>query len=103
LRSFFTKPTTAVERSRATLPQESPPEWMSLATLTRYADVSERTLREWLHRAVNPLPASRVGGKILVARAKFDAWLAAQPLVPAEAVNVDAIAEEILSRVGAAD
>lgn len=42
------------------------PEWLDLKELTRHACVSERTLREWIHRAVHPLPAVRVGCKILV-------------------------------------
>jgi len=41
--------------------ERSKPEWMDLKALTQYACVSERTLREWLHRPIDPLPASRVG------------------------------------------
>jgi len=53
------------------------PEWLDLKTLQRYACVSERTLREWIHRPVNPLPASRVGAKakILVRRSAFARWV----------------------------
>jgi len=50
-------------------------EWLDLKGLRQYACVSERTLREWIHRAVHPLPAVRVGGKILVRRREFDRWL----------------------------
>ena len=55
--------------------ERSQPEWLDLKELTRYACVSERTLREWMHRAVDPLPAVRVRGKILVRRSVFDRWL----------------------------
>src|SRR5207302_4573553 len=53
------------------------PEWLDLKALQGYACVSERTLREWIHRAVDPLPAVRVGSKILVRRSVFDRWLEA--------------------------
>ena len=39
-------------------------EWLDLRTLTEYACVSERTLREWIHRFENPLPAVQVGNKL---------------------------------------
>lgn len=48
---------------------------MDLKALRQYACVSERTLREWIHRSINPLPAARVGLKILVRRSSFDQWL----------------------------
>ncbi len=78
-------------------------EWMDLRCLTRYASVSDRTLREWLHRALDPLPAVRVGNKILVRRSRFDEWLEAHPLTPANAVDVEGIVSEILRDVGAED
>jgi len=51
------------------------PEWLDIKALQRHACVSERTLREWIHRPLNPLPAARVGTKILVRRSSFDQWL----------------------------
>ena len=42
------------------------PEWMDLQGVQQYASVSDRTLRKWLHRSTNPLPAVRVGTKILI-------------------------------------
>jgi len=50
-------------------------EWLSLQQLTEYAAVSDRTLRTWLHRGTDALPAVRVHGKILVRRSEFDSWL----------------------------
>ena len=55
--------------------QTSQPEWLDLKALQRYACVSERTLREWVHRSINPLPAAQVGTKILIRRSAFDHWL----------------------------
>ena len=64
------------------------PKWMDLQALTRYAAVSERTLRAWIHSANDPLPASRVKGKILVSRLAFDAWLAAHAVKGANPLGV---------------
>jgi len=74
------------------------PEWMDLKTTQRYADVSDRLLREWIHRAINPLPAIQVAhGKILIRRAHFDRWLEAQPFQPAGAIDVGKIVDEVMS------
>jgi len=58
-------------------------EWLGLRELTQYAALSERTLRARIHSPVDPLPAVRMGGKILVNRRAFDAWLQAHTLEPA--------------------
>lgn len=50
-------------------------EWLGLRELTRYADVSQRTLRSWIYAAVDPLPAAKVCGKVLVRRSDFDEFL----------------------------
>ena len=55
--------------------ERTQPEWLDLKSLRQYACVSERTLREWIHRGANPLPAARVGTKILVRKSTFDQWL----------------------------
>ena len=70
------------------------PEWMDLKSLQRYACVSERTLREWVHRPIDPLPAARVGTKILVRRSTFDRWLEGHML---KAVDVGAIVNEMVT------
>ncbi len=77
-------------------------EWMDLKAVQRYACISERTVREWLHRAVNPLPAVRVGTKILIRKSVFDEWLEAHPLVPAESLDVSSTVNEIMSEVAGA-
>jgi excisionase family DNA binding protein len=74
-------------------------EWLDLHGLTMYAAVSERTIREWIHWSVNPLPAVRVGTKILVRRSTFDAWLEKHPLVPANSIDVDETVNEILAEM----
>jgi excisionase family DNA binding protein len=76
--------------------QTSQPEWLDLKALQRYACVSERTLREWVHRSINPLPAARVGTKILVRRSIFDHWLENHRLQP---VDVGCIVDELVAGV----
>ena len=69
-------------------------EWLDLRALTEYASVSKRTLRKWIHRFENPLPAVRVGNKLLIKKSVFDEWLAAYTIRPAENVNV--IVEDVM-------
>lgn len=80
----------------ARLGPESLPEWMDMKTLIRYACLSERTIREWVHLAQNPLPASQVGKKLLFRRSTFDHWLEAHPFTPADAVDVSRIVDDVL-------
>ena len=75
------------------------PEWMDLKAVQAYACVSERTIREWIHFPVNPLPASQAGGgKILVKRSHLDAWLEAHPYQPVDSIDVDQITNEIVDQ-----
>jgi excisionase family DNA binding protein len=76
------------------LSDRSQPEWMDLKSLQRHADVCERTLREWIHRPENPLPASQVGGKFLVRRTVFDRWLEAQQIRP---LDIGCMVDDIVS------
>jgi len=64
--------------------------------VTQYACVSERTLREWLHRPIDPLPAARVGTKILVRRSTFDQWLENHRL---KLIDVGCIVDEMVAGV----
>ena len=75
-------------------------EWLDLKALQNYACVSERTLREWIHRTSNPLPAVRVGNKILVRRSVFDAWLAAHQI---KHIDVGCIVDEMVAGVTGTD
>ena len=70
------------------------PECMDLKALRGHACVSERTLREWIHRPTDPLPAVRVGVKILVRRSTFDHWLENHRI---EAVDVGCIVDEMVA------
>jgi excisionase family DNA binding protein len=77
--------------------QKPAPEWLDLRALTEYACVSKRTLREWIHRFENPLPAIQVGNKLLVKKSVFDEWLAQHTVAPSETVNV--IVEDAMRRL----
>jgi excisionase family DNA binding protein len=50
--------------------------FLPLRALATYSGLSVRTLRHWLEDPAHPLPCYRVGGKILVRRSEFDAWIA---------------------------
>jgi excisionase family DNA binding protein len=71
-------------------------EWLDLRALQKYACISERTLREWIHLGADPLPAVRVGSKILVRRAEFDRWLESHRLKP---VDIGCIVNEMIAGV----
>jgi excisionase family DNA binding protein len=74
-------------------------EWLGLRQLSRYADVSERTLRAWIHSPVDPLPAVRVRGKMLVRRGDLDAWLEKHRANMLETVDLDRIVQDVLKGV----
>jgi hypothetical protein len=66
--------TPAVEQVSVVVPLDP---YFSLRALSGYCDLSVRTLREHLADATHPLPCYRVGGKVLVRRSEFDAWVRA--------------------------
>ena len=76
-----------------------PREWLDLQELTRYAAVSERTLRGWIHLPVDPLPAVQVGKKLLVRRREFDEWLERHRFRPPSVLDVSAMVDEIVADV----
>jgi excisionase family DNA binding protein len=71
-------------------------EWLGLRQVTRYANICERTIRGWIHWPLDPLPAVRVGGKILVKRSELDAWLEKHRVKRLEVVDLDAIVKDVL-------
>jgi hypothetical protein len=70
-------------------------EWLDLRALTEYASVSERTLREWIRRPNDSLPAYQIEKKIFVKRNEFDMWLT-KHLMTRTDVDVDQIVSELL-------
>jgi hypothetical protein len=74
-------------------------EWLGLRELTQYADISERTLRSWIYSPVDPLPAAKVSGKVLVRKSDFDAYLERHQIRPLEELNLDAIVRDVIKGV----
>jgi excisionase family DNA binding protein len=72
-------------------------EWLSLREVTRYVNVSERTLRSWIHAPIDALPACRVGGRILVRRSELDQWLGRHRVKALDSIDVDAIVKGVLN------
>lgn len=77
----------------------SPREWLGLKDLSHYAAISERTLRSWIYSPVDPLPAAKVCGKVLVRRSDFDAYLERHWIKPLEEVNLDAIVKDVMKGI----
>ena len=59
-------------------PTDDGDRYLRLPELARYASLSVRTLKRLIRRAVDPLPAYRVGTVVLVHRRDFDQWLTRQ-------------------------
>jgi excisionase family DNA binding protein len=72
---------------------------MGLKQVTRYVNLSDRTVRSWIHEQFDPLPAVRVRGKILVRRSELDAWLVRHRVRPLTNVDLDAIVNGVLGDV----
>ena len=69
--------------------------FLSLRTLASYSCMSVRNLRQYLHDSVHPLPHYRLGGKIVVRRSEFDAWMAAYRRVGQ--ADVEGIVNSVIS------
>ena len=76
--------------------EQRQPEWLDLKALRGHACVSERTIRDWIHRPVDALPAARVGTKILVRRSVFDRWLEAHEI---KRVDIGCIVNDLIAGV----
>ncbi len=50
--------------------------YFTLKRLPAYAGLSERTLRSYLSHPLHPLPAYKIGGRVLVRRSEYDSWAA---------------------------
>lgn len=73
--------------------------YLSLRALAAYSSLSERLLRSFLSAAEHPLPHYRVGGRVLVKRSDFDAWI--QVFRHSEDDEAETIAERILADLDA--
>ena len=65
-------------------------EYFTVAELSEYAGISQRTLRDLLKDPVNPIPHFRVGaaGRLVrVKRSEFDEWMDSQKAVPGNEID----------------
>jgi excisionase family DNA binding protein len=51
--------------------------YLNIRELSAYAGLSEPTLRRLQRDPILPLPVYRIGGRLLVKRSEFDAWVQA--------------------------
>jgi excisionase family DNA binding protein len=94
----------AVEQLSVVVPLDP---YLSLRALSGYCGLSVRTLRDHLSDSAHPLPCYRVGGKVLVRRSEFDAWVSAfrnRASAPAQGAAVHGtearrLAAELFARV----
>jgi excisionase family DNA binding protein len=76
--------------------------YLSIRQLAAYTSISTRKLREFMKAPARPLPHFRVGGRVLVRRSEFDAWMAAYRAQSAiHGADVDALVEDIVRSVRA--
>ena len=68
--------------------------YLDLRALSTYCHLSRRRLQDLLNDPHDPIPAYRVGAKLLVRRSEFDAWMARRrnrkPLEAARIAAADA-------------
>ena len=73
--------------------------FLSLKALASYSNLSVRKLHQHLEDPAHPLPCYRVGGKLLVRRSEFYAWVAS--FRRQGRVDVEQIVEDVLRDVTA--
>lgn len=74
------------------------PGYLPLKDLAQYSGLSVRTLRVYLRDPVAPLPYYQpAGGKVLVRREDFDAWM--ERFRKAGTSTVDAAVDALLAKV----
>ena len=73
--------------------------YLSLTGLAGYSGLSVRKLRTHLADVAHPIPCYRVGGKLLVRRSEFDAWMATYR--QRGRVDVDRLVNEVVRELSA--
>lgn len=51
--------------------------YLSMDDLVRYSGLSMRTVQRHLKHLTRPIPHARIGGRVLVKKSAFDAWVEA--------------------------
>lgn len=73
--------------------------YFNIKELSAYSGISDRTLRNLMQRAVDPLPHIRLGHKLLrIRKDDFDAWMDRQGKANGAAA-VEAIADSVIKDI----
>ena len=72
--------------------------YLSLKSLAEYTSLSTRTLRHWINDPEDPLPAYRVGGKLLFKWSEVERWIKRHRVTDVETnTSLNDIATQALS------
>lgn len=74
-------------------------EYLDLKQLSKRLSTSQRTIRSRVHDAVDPLPAYRVGGKLLFDWTEVRAWIERRRVKP---LGAEELARDLLASLGSA-
>lgn len=72
-------------------------EYLTVAELTEYCGICQRTLRDLMRDSVNPIPFYRVGtsGRIIrIKKSEFDEWMLSQQ--ESQESEIDKLVDEVL-------
>lgn len=72
--------------------------YLPLRDLAHYSGISVRKLREHLREPADSLPHFKVGGRILVRRSEFDAWMLRHRRVSSDDLN--GLIDDVLASLG---
>ncbi len=70
--------------------------YISLTELSKRLSTSVRTLRAWVRDPTDPLPAYRLGGRLMFRWNDVEAWIQRHRVQP---IDVRAVCDEIRSKV----
>jgi excisionase family DNA binding protein len=70
--------------------------FVDLGQLSKLLCLSKRTLRSWVHDPTNPLPAFKIGGKLIFKWSDVERWIEGHRVRP---FDVDSAAEEIARKL----
>lgn len=82
-----------LDRVEVTIPLDP---YFTLAALSQYSGLANRTLRKWMADPMRPLPVYRVGGKLLVRVSEFDAWVSG---FRADGGSLKAMVDDVMSKL----
>jgi len=71
-------------------------EYINLRILSKRLGVAKRTLRNWIHDPISPLPAYKVKGLLLFKLADVEQWL---EKFRVKTVDTNAMADEIMDEL----